>query len=99
MKRMQPTARKAEILSAALTVAGEVGYRHVSRDAIAARADCSPGLVSAYFGTMPALRRAVMSAAIARRDLTVLAQGLAAGDSKAKAAPEALKRAAVKALL
>jgi len=96
---MQPDARKAEILSAALTVAGEVGYQRVSREAIAARADCSPGLVSAYFGTMPALRRAIMSAAIARRDLTVLAQGLAAGDSKAKAAPEALRRSAAEALV
>ena len=96
---MQPAARKAEILSAALTVAGEVGYQRVSREAIAARADCSPGLVSAYFGTMPALRRAIMSAAIARRDLVVLAQGLAVGDSKARCAPETLKRAAVEALI
>ncbi len=99
MKRMQPDARKAEILAAALDTARAVGYRHVSREAIAATAGCSPGLVSAYFGTMPALRRAIMSAAIARRDLVVLAQGLAAGDSKAKAAPEALRRAAAEALV
>ncbi len=99
MKRMQPDARKAEILAAALDTARAVGYRHVSREAISARAECSPGLVSAYFGTMPALRRAIMSAAIARRDLVVLAQGLAAGDSKAKAAPEALRRAAAEALV
>ncbi len=99
MKRMQPDARKAEILAAALDTARAVGYRHVSREAIAATAGCSPGLVSAYFGTMPALRRAIMSAAIARRDLVVLAQGLAAGDSKAKAAPEALRRAAAKTLV
>ncbi len=99
MKRMQPDARKAEILAAALAEARMVGYRHVSREAIAARAECSPGLVSAYFGTMQALRRAIMSAAIARRDLVVLAQGLAAGDSKAKAAPDALRRAAAEALV
>ena len=99
MKRMQPDARKAEILAAALDTARMVGYRHVSREAIAATAGCSPGLVSAYFGTMPALRRAIMSAAIARRDLVVLAQGLAAGNSKAKAAPEALRRAAAETLV
>lgn len=99
MKRMQPDARKAEILAAALDTARAVGYRHVSREAIAATAECSPGLVSAYFGTMPALRRAIMSAAIARRDLVVLAQGLAAGDSKARAAPEALRRAAAETLV
>ena len=99
MRRMHPDARKAEILAAALDTARAVGYRHVSREAIAALAGCSPGLVSSYFGTMPALRRAIMSAAIARRDLTVLAQGLAAGDSKAKAAPEELRRAAAETLV
>ena len=98
-RRMHPSDRKAEILAAALAAARTDGYRSVSREAIAARAGCSPGLVSAYYGTMKRLRRAILSAAVARRDLVVLAQGLAAGDSKARSAPEELKQAALRGLL
>jgi AcrR family transcriptional regulator len=99
MKHKHPADRKAEILTAALETARTDGYRSVSRETIAARADCSPGLVSYYFSTMKRLRRAVMSAAIARRDLVVLAQGLAAGDAKARSAPDELKQAAARGLL
>jgi len=99
MKRMHPADRKAEILFAALVMSRTDGYRSVSRESIAALAKCSPALINSYFGTMKKLRRAIMSAAIVRRDLTVLAQGLAAGDSKARAAPDELKQAAVRGLL
>ncbi len=99
MKRMHPADRKAEILTAALAAARTDGYRSVSRESIALHAGCSPSLVSSYYGTMKKLRRAIMSAAIARHDLAVLAQGLAAGDSKARAAPDELKELAVRGLL
>lgn len=98
-RRLLPADRRAEIITAALDAARADGYRHISREAIAARAGCSPALVSSYYGTMTQLRRAVISAAIARRDLAVLAQGLAAGDSKARSAPQELKEAAVRGLL
>jgi AcrR family transcriptional regulator len=96
---MLPVVRKAEILSAALEVARTAGYRNASRESIAAMAGCSPALVSKYYGTMNQLQRAIMSAAIARHDLPILAQGLAAGDSKARAAPPDLKESAVRGLL
>ena len=98
-RRLHPADRKAEILTAALVASRSYGYRSVSRESIAALAGCSPALVSSYYGTMKKLRRAVMSAAIARRDLTVLAQGLAAGDSKARSAPDELKAEAARGLL
>lgn len=98
MKRMHPADRKAEILAAALVSARRHGYRSVSRETIAERAGCSPALVSAYFGTMKRLRRAIMSAAVARGDLPVLAQGLVAGDAKARSAPDELKRAALRSM-
>ena len=91
--------RKAEILRVALALASKTGYMQITRQAVADRAACSPALVSEYFATMPQLRRAVMSAAIAERELTVLAQGLAARDSKARSAPEALRREAVAGLM
>ena len=97
--RKHPADRKAEILTAALHEARAVGYRAVTRDAVAVRAGCSPALISAHFGTMLQFHRAVMSAAIARSDLPVIAQGLAAGDPKAQRAPEAVKRAALEGLM
>ncbi len=97
--RLSPSDRKAEILDAALELSRSVGYRHVTRDGIAARAGVSAALVSRYFGTIPRMRRAIMSAAIARKDLAIIAQGLVAGDSKAQAAHPDLKSAAARRLL
>ena len=87
--------RKSEILEAALELARDVGYQQITRDALAAKAECSTGLITTYFGTMNHLRRAIISAAILHQDLQVLAQGLAANESKAHNAPESLKREAL----
>ena len=97
--RRIPIERKAEILDHAILVARTVGFQNVTREAIAESAQCSPGLVSRYFGTMRQLRRAIMSAALVRSDLIILAQGLVAGEAKAKSAPEITKRAALEVLL
>jgi len=48
---------------------------------------------------MPQLRRAVMSAAIAQANLSVLAQGIAMKDAKALRAPEELRRQAVQLMM
>jgi len=97
--RQKPHDRKAAILQAALHAARIHGYSHVSREQIAGYAECAPALVSRYYGTMTCLRRAIMGAAIAHRDLAVLAQGLAAKDNRAMGADEELRRAAVESLL
>lgn len=97
-QRKRPLDRKRELTSVALVLARVVGYDRVTRGAIAVSAACSPALVSHYFSTMVHLKRAILSAAIAESDLVVLAQGLAAKDSKALAAPSALKSAAIRAL-
>ena len=97
--RRGPALRKCEIMDTALVLARVVGYQQVTREHLAARAACSPALISKYFGTMPNLKRAIMSAALIRRDLVVLAQGLAAGEPKARSAPEELRRAAMETCL
>lgn len=91
--------RKQHILTCAVTEAVRVGYNRVTREAIAARADCAPGLVSFYFGTMIHMKRAIMSEAIRTRQLRIIAQGIANGHPKAKRAPEELRRAAVMSLV
>jgi len=90
---------KKEILKCALTLAREVGYQNVRRDPLAKLAGTSTGTISRYFGTMVQLKRSIMGAAIDNKDLVVIAQGLAAGDSRAKAAPLQLKRQSVGGLL
>lgn len=98
-KRLLPDDRKLEILNAAIKVAGRPGgWSKLTRDAVAKEAGCAEGLVSKYFGTMIAFRRSIMRAAIQARNLAVVAQGLAAGDTNAQKAPPELKAAAVETL-
>ena len=98
-KRLKPDDRKQEILDAAIKVAARPGgWAKLTRDAVAKEAECAEGLVSRYFGTMVAFRRAIMRAAIVGERLPVIAQGLAAGDKCAQKAPQELKAAAVKTL-
>jgi len=98
-KRLHPDDRKQQILTAAIKVAGRPGgWGKMTRDAVAREAGCAEGLVSKYFGTMIAFRRSIMRAAIQARNLAVVAQGLAAGDTNAQKAPPELKAAAVETL-
>lgn len=100
MKLGRPTRHdKADILQHALDLSKKVGYRDITRDMLAKEAGTSPALISKYFGTMMKLRRAIMSAAVAQNDHAIIAQGLAAGDSKARAADMSVKRIAVEGLL
>ena len=99
-KRMNDTvARKAEILAAALIVATEGHYAHMTRASIAAIAGVTGPLVQHYLGTMPELRREVMKAAILAKNLTVIAQGLMAKDIYAELAPKELRQAAARSLV
>lgn len=92
--RLEVAEREAAILKAALEVAEHVGYQWITRDAIAARADCSTGLVSRYFGTMPDLKRKVMREAVRVGNLKLIAEGLADRNPHAmKASPELKARA------
>ena len=87
-----PTAaRTSALLDIALQQAQRHGWRALTRDQVAAAAGVSTGLVSARLGTMDALRRSVMRAAVQRRIVRVVAEGLAAGDKHARRADDALR--------
>lgn len=96
---MSKDTRKLHILACAMTEAKQHGYTRVTREAIAARAECAPGLVSFYFGTMLHMKRAIMSEAIRTRELRIVAQGIADGHPKAKRAPLELRQAAMMSLV
>lgn len=97
-RRLKPDERKELLLDVALKLAGRHGLTNLTREQIAEAAAVSPALVSARLGTMVALRRTVMRQAIARENLPVLAQGLAARDPYAVKAPLALRQRAVATL-
>lgn len=96
---MSKDTRKLTILAAAVAEAVQVGYQQVTREGIAQRADCAPGLVSFYFGTMVCMKRSIMSEAIRTRQLRIVAQGIADGHPKAKRVPLELRQAALQALM
>ena len=93
-KRLDPKTRTEALLQAALEVAQVKGWRRMTRECVAVAAGVSPALVSARLGTMEALRRSVMRAAVRQRIAGVVAEGLIAGDRHAQAADAALKQAA-----
>lgn len=94
--RMAPDERKAQLLDVAIQVAEKVGYNKLNRLMIVRALDgeVTDGLVNRYFGQRHSLRQAVLYAGIERGNLTILAQGLALGDSYARKAPAALRKAA-----
>jgi AcrR family transcriptional regulator len=83
-----------ELIDAALRVAERVGWQSMTRDAVAQEAGCSAALVSHHLGTMDALRRTVMRAAVTRRVARVVAEGIIARDRHALRADPALRDAA-----
>jgi AcrR family transcriptional regulator len=71
-------ALKDDILKAALELAARNGIAATGRDDIAARVPCAGGSVSYHLGDAKHLRRAIVEAAIERRNLRVV--GFAIGE-------------------
>ena len=95
--RLDPKFRKELIILAALRVAERPGgWANLTRDTVAAEAGCATGTVSLHFNTMKQFRRAIMRAAIAKKNLNVLGQGLAMRDECALKADKALREAAIR---
>jgi AcrR family transcriptional regulator len=91
---LTPPDRTRALLAVALKLAAADGWSKLTREAIALAAGVSPGLISARLGTMDALRRSVMRAAVRERCVAVVAQGLAVRDKQAMRADPALRAAA-----
>jgi len=91
---MNGIEKTEEITGAALALAKEVGYSHISRERIAKMVGCTPTLVSYYFKNTRRFKDAIMKAAVREKDVQVVAQGLALQDKIALAAPVELKQAA-----
>lgn len=83
--------RDNRILDAALRLAEADHYNFITREAVAEAAGVSPALINSVHGTMVGLKRAVLTAAVERRVVPVVAQGLGDRHAIALAAPEDLK--------
>lgn len=97
--RLKQADRRALILDNALALATTGHYLCVTRDEIAAAGGHSSALVQHRFGSMIKLRRAVMRAAIKRKCLPVIAQGVMAKDRHALKAPSELRKLALQTLI
>lgn len=97
--RQTPDDRKYQILKAALSLAEKPGgFSCITRESIANEVGCAEGLVSRYFGTMAAFKRAIVRSAILTENLSIIAQGLASGDPNAHKADKNLKARALQTL-
>ena len=89
---------KEKILAAAVRVAASKGYATMSRAAVAKAAGCSETLPSVYFGPMRNLRIAVVRDAIAKKNLRIIGQAVAAKDHLTRGLSTEIKHAATIAL-
>lgn len=90
---------KEHILDTAYKMAQRDGFAAITRDGVAAEAGVAMGTVNTHFGVMGNLRDAVMQRAVEEEQLELIAQGIAIGDTVAKAAPLALRKRALTTLL
>lgn len=98
-RRLEPETRRNEILEAALSEAKKSGFHSLSILGVAVKADCSRALIHTYFNTVSQLKRAVMRQAIKNENLLIVAQGLVAGDTTARKAPDWLQQKALESVI
>lgn len=94
-KRYDDTQQRIDqIIAAAVSLSEDFGYANITRDQVAEAAGCSPALVSRHMGSMDELRTAVVTEAVAQKNLNILAQALIERHPIAVAAPQELRRKA-----
>lgn len=96
--KLEPAARKEQILTEALRQAAKCGYQNIKRADIARALGISTGLINKYFDSMHKLKCAVMREAIRVECLPVIAQGIALRDRRAMAVSDELQARALASL-
>lgn len=75
-KRYTKDERRAKILDAAILVARYSSMYTMTLREVAEKADVTHALISHYFGSIDGLRNAVLSAALADEDATIVMQAI-----------------------
>lgn len=73
----QQEQNKTAMIDAALKMAEKIGFASLTRVKVAEACRVSPGLVSQRFGTLDAMRRDILRAAMKKESLSVLAYAVA----------------------
>jgi AcrR family transcriptional regulator len=95
--RLAPSERRDKVLAATLPLAIAKGYDKLTRDEIAEAAGISGGTLGYHFGSVDALRVALVEYALAKRCLPVIAQALVARDPAVAEIPARLRSRALSA--
>lgn len=96
--RLDTAERKRQILHAAVATAKKKKLFSMTRQDVAAAADCSAPLVRFYFKSMDELRAAVLAEAIRTSELGIVAQGIAMGHPRCRRIAPELRAAAIAGL-
>jgi len=91
-KRLEPEARKAQILTAALDLATKSHYMLVTQNDIAEELGISLSLILSYFGSMDELRYDVVQKAIDIDNEKVMSQARSMGHKLAHTIPGGLPK-------
>lgn len=77
-KRLTIAERRESILKACIKLASKKGcnYKYITRQQIAESAECSPTLITHYFGNMRKLQKALVDYAIRTENVKVSIQAL-----------------------
>jgi len=90
-ERKNPIERKEQLLREAILLSKKIGYRQITREAVAIQSRVSFSLISAYFGTIENLKYSVLETAINERIIEIIAQGLSLNDPQTAALSRDLK--------
>ena len=96
--RMNPRARKEQILNTAINLAIEKGYRQLTRRAVANRMQCASALINHYFKDIENLRNIVLLTAIEKEILPILAENYAAWGEETAGLSQQLKEKVIRYL-
>jgi len=96
---LKSKARHDAILRAAVALSVEGGYQWITREQVAARAGVAQGSINHAFGTMLALKRAVVRHAIETGILEIVKDALAGRSPAADDVPPELRAKAAALLL
>lgn len=96
--RMDPSARKEQILTTAINLALEKGYRQLTRRAIANRMQCASALINHYFDNIDNLRKIVLLTAIEKEILPIIAENFVVWGKETAELPQQLKEKVIRYL-
>jgi AcrR family transcriptional regulator len=96
--RMNPLARKEQILNTAINLSIEKGYRQLTRRAVANRMQCASALINHYFENIENLRSVVLLTAIEKEIIPILAENFAAWGEETAELPQKLKEKVIRYL-